>query len=114
MWAFPEEELGEGEVPLAGVARILARVGPQLGAGEKEEARAAERMEPVRHTFTHLRATYLPYRMFWPPPASPSPGWCWVKSGEGDALALPVAQHKILSQIVCVHTLNHRLVLSGL
>lgn len=81
MWAFPE---GEGP-----------EVAEQIGAAVSGRGVA---LDPVRHRFTHLDATYLPTvcGLKSAPVGAPRDGHRWVKPKEVARLALPVAQQKIM------------------
>ena len=117
MWEFPSVELGEvgrtaapSAVTAAARAHLatLARHGPQSApvAHPAERptpqadgpTRPAALLTPVRHAFTHLRATYHPVVI----PCAPewttirtAPTATWTHPARFDDYALPVAQQKI-------------------
>ncbi len=100
MWAFPESEMtlgaGAGPTPteemeaeIATVVRGLdaAIVGPPLP------------LETVVHRFTHLHVTYRPYIMKATATVADGSGRAWVSASEAGALAIPVAQRRVLDQL---------------
>ena len=125
MWEFPAvrvgrggggspasaETLAEAALPLA-LEHLRAPGGPPVPASH---LRPAEPLTPVRHAFTHLRATYRPVvvRLAPSPPGTPPPSppaptprpppsppgdaptTIWVHPARLDEWALPVAQQKI-------------------
>ena len=109
MWALPERRLG-GERGATGAAPRASRPsGPatDVRGAVREMSRAlelaldgpVEMMEPVRHRFTHLDATYLPASA----PVDVDGAGCgphggrlrWVEV-QAVGLAIPVAQRKVL------------------
>jgi A/G-specific adenine glycosylase len=80
MWEFPGEELEGADAP-------------------PEEALAGDPLPPLTHTFTHLRAHYLPVLLDRDggPPEAEGATRRWVSVAETVELALPVAQGKILA-----------------
>ena len=61
-------------------------------------------LDPVKHTFTHLRATYRPDIVHLPRPlnhgnARHAPAHAWIHPEHLDEWALPVAQQKIAARL---------------
>lgn len=110
MWAFPEREVADGEdartaatemaVELVGVAHRLSAVEPRA-------------LPTVRHRFSHIDATYVPWLFGLDPsdgdaasararrsgsPDGTRPGRevCWASAAEREDMALPVAQRAVL------------------
>jgi A/G-specific adenine glycosylase len=91
LWAFPEAQLDGAGSPLDAA---LART-EELGLC----CRAVGPLPPVRHTFTHLRATYLPWLLrLGERSADPGPHERWVPPAEPD-VAVPAAQKRILQAL---------------
>lgn len=91
MWAFPQAVRGRGE-EVGAAAERAAREGLDVSV------RAGAELGSVRHTFTHVRATYHAVRCAWgggEPVALRYDGWAWASPGEVEAYALPVAQKRI-------------------
>jgi A/G-specific adenine glycosylase len=91
MWAFPAEVRHRGE-PVAAAAERAVRDG--LGA----TVRAGDEIGSVRHTFTHVRATYHAVLCEWQggePMGLRYDGWAWVTPAQVAEYALPVAQQRI-------------------
>jgi A/G-specific adenine glycosylase len=91
LWAFPESEIGEGDVPVETARERAAALGIRSTEGEVLAA--------VRHAFTHFRATYLPVVFR----TENSPGlddraFRWVRPC-APALALPAAQKRIMASL---------------
>ena len=92
MWSFPEGEAGGGD-PLLQAADIASGLGVEVERGAQAVA-----LEPVRHQFTHLRATYQPVLLRCKAGA-PRPESIWRLPTDFGELALPVAQQKIAKQV---------------
>ena len=96
MWEFPSAELSStrgGAAASAATASALQHLAT-LGL----HGQPAASLTPVRHTFTHLRATYHPIviRCGSDRRARPAvPTTAWVHPSRFDEWALPVAQQKI-------------------
>jgi A/G-specific adenine glycosylase len=102
MWAFPERELEAGWCAddVRGAAVTLAR--QQLPAsGPVPDVADVEPLPEVRHTFTHLRATYLPWmlRSSLPAPAGESDPDRRRVAPSAPGLPLPAAQKRILAMV---------------
>jgi A/G-specific adenine glycosylase len=87
MWSFPAAEFAEGD-SLEDAARTAARE-----AGADVDGSAPRTLEPVRHRFTHLEATYRPVLLRGE--GSSGDGRRWVSPDRAAGVALPVAQQKI-------------------
>ena len=95
MWEFPSAELGgeDARDPHLVTAAALNRLATFGLTGEPTAP-----LPPVRHAFTHFRATYNPVIVRCPRDAAPHalpPGTAWVDPARLDEWALPVAQQKI-------------------
>ena len=91
LWAFPEAWLDEAQPAMdAALARAA-----ELGLG----CRPVGLLRPVRHTFTHLRATYLPCVLRARTAGAESSDQRWVRPTE-PVVALPTAQKRILAALV--------------
>ena len=100
MWEFPSGEVRDSDPDT--VARSALRQLAIFGAS----GRRAEFLASVRHTFTHLRATYHPVVVRLDRGRSPipereaaghrkQPEHAWIRPAETAGYALPVAQQKI-------------------
>jgi hypothetical protein len=89
MWAFPERALAGGRSPAAEAKRVAHALGHAVTAGGEE-------LSPVQHTFTHLRARYLPI-LLWTAErdGAEHSDRRWVDPSQPDA-ALPAAQKRIV------------------
>lgn len=115
MWEFPSLELvDDGKPGHLRIAAAATRLLKDIGV----PARPATPLLPVRHAFTHLRATYHPVVCF-PGAATPGPhpaplptppgtaakradlppSHAWVPLANLDDHPLPVAQQKIAAQL---------------
>jgi A/G-specific adenine glycosylase len=101
LWEFPAAEVEDGDGGAAedsatGVIEALRQHGLDV---VPEDLRP---LDPVPHTFTHLKATYVPFlvRLDERPPAPPGVAelFHWSTFQELEDLALPVAQQKIRDQ----------------
>jgi A/G-specific adenine glycosylase len=92
MWSFPTQVRRRGETAAAAAERAMRE-------GVEMEVRAGTPIGEVKHTFTHLRATYRAIRCVPAPGAAPRPlaylDAAWVPWEEVSAYPLPVAQRKI-------------------
>jgi A/G-specific adenine glycosylase len=98
MWSFPEVEVATDRDATTAVAAIGARLGVVL-EGEDPPAEALPRQE---HRFTHLHATYVPHLVeACPDPTKPpsDEGLVWLDLSDPGAVALPVAQRRILDSV---------------
>ena len=112
MWEFPSVEVREDSTPSRVAASALDCLAV-LGLS----GRPAELLAPVRHVFTHLRATYRPIVVRCDPGGSPipepeaaarpgdtpeqraaEPKTAWARPAALTDYALPVAQRKIARQ----------------
>jgi A/G-specific adenine glycosylase len=96
MWALPEVEIEQGEgAPLEAVRRLAE------GLGVRASSRSWRPLRSVRHRFTHIDATYLPWLLDLraPSPVSSEPDRRWVDHAERQDLAVPVAQRNILEDL---------------
>ncbi|MEX2465761.1 MAG: A/G-specific adenine glycosylase [Gemmatimonadota bacterium] len=108
MWAFPEQEI-DGVDRAAEAARELAAEfltaghGSPAGTGDAPLAEARP-LPHVRHHFTHIHATYVPWLL----EVADVPERCldssdretrWAGSAERSELALPVAQRTVLAHL---------------
>jgi A/G-specific adenine glycosylase len=95
MWAFPAEVRRRGEAVGAAAERAV-REG--LGA----TAHAGAEVGSVKHTFTHVRATYHAVLCAWGG-GEPLPlrydAWAWVTPAQVARYALPVAQQRIAALV---------------
>ncbi len=87
MWSFPTEPLEDGTAVERAALEAAAR------AGAVVDAAAARSLEPIRHRFTHLDATYRPVLM--PGRGEERDGVRWVPLDGPWGVALPVAQQKM-------------------
>jgi hypothetical protein len=94
MWAFPEREVVDEE-PRAAVDVIAGELGVTV-------AGSANALPECEHRFTHLRVVYVPWAVpveagarARPHDASLDPAR-WVSIADASALALPVAQRRVL------------------
>jgi A/G-specific adenine glycosylase len=109
MWALPERRLDQGSAsdPPEKGSRLTQRGGDVVRGAVQEISRrlalstdgSVEVMEPVRHRFTHLDATYLPGSVAVDAAATQG-SWHgdrlrWVE-GQAVDVAIPVAQRKVL------------------
>ena len=97
MWALPEMEVqGGGESATLDAAM---RVGEGLGV--EAPAAAWSALPPVRHRFTHIDATYLPWLLDVDAsaPVRSEADRRWVDSAGREDLAMPVAQRSILADV---------------
>lgn len=107
MWAFPEREVADGEDARTAATEIVVDL-PGLANGvSAEEPRA---LPPVRHRFSHIDATYVPWLFETGPShgggadASARPRGAsvdgrelrWANAAEREDMALPVAQRTVL------------------
>lgn len=96
MWALPEVEVDDGGEGALDAARRLAE-----SVGVSAPASAWRMLPPVRHRFTHIDATYLPWLLeldlLRPLPAEVDGRW--VDGAGRRALAVPVAQRAILADL---------------
>jgi A/G-specific adenine glycosylase len=108
MWALPEQEVdGEGYAGEAAreLAAQLMAAAPDGPAGTSLPAlRKATRLLPVRHRFTHIDATYVPWLFEVAAGVARRPGGSsrearWAGVAERSELAIPVAQRAVLDQI---------------
>jgi len=93
LWGFPAAQPAAGEAPAGTAARAAA------AAGVRVQAAAGVELGAVRHQFSHLAASYRAFRFPAPagaPPGPPAAGAVWVTAAGARALALPVAQRKLL------------------
>jgi A/G-specific adenine glycosylase len=90
LWAFPEAEVGEAH---AAMDAALARA-QELGL----RCRAEAPLPAVRHAFTHLHATYIPWLLRPEKGVANGGDGHWVLPDAPD-VALPTAQKKILSSL---------------
>lgn len=110
MWEFPSVEIAPPGVSSTAAAASLENL-----ATFGLRGRPAGLLAPVRHAFTHLRATYHPVVVRCDPGGAPSaveraaaarpgdrpeqraaePTTVWIRPAELDDYALPVAQQKI-------------------
>ena len=112
MWEFPAVRLGDGERPgRRSVATAALRLLEDFGL----RGRLAARLDPVRHAFTHLHATYRPVVVTLPGmPGAPHPprtasasgadddgprDAAWADPARLDDFALPVAQQRIAALV---------------
>lgn len=112
MWEFPSVEIAPPGVRATTAAASLEHL-----ATFGLRGRPAESLAPVRHAFTHLRATYRPVVVRCDPggassaeceaaarPVEPTeqraaePNTVWIRPAELNDYALPVAQQKIARQ----------------
>ena len=102
MWEFPSAELSStrrgaaASDPTASALQHLATLGLQ--------GHAAATLAPVRHAFTHLRATYHPVVIFCENEGRdtrghPGPAKTWINPAHLDGYALPVAQQRIAGRL---------------
>ncbi len=89
LWAFPCVEMKPAESPAAGAARAARR------AGLRVQASTGRELVPVRHDFSHLRATYRPVSFRVARRRMGRDDAAWVNRDELRELALPVAQRRI-------------------
>jgi len=91
MWAFPAEVRRRGEAVGAAAERAVRE-------GLGTAVRAGREVGSVKHTFTHVRATYHAVLCDWAGGA-PIPlrydAWAWVTPAQVAEYALPVAQQRI-------------------
>jgi len=107
LWAFPAAVRTEGESLAAAVMRSASEVvGVEVAPGET--------VAEVKHTFTHVRATYRAVRCALRS-GEPRPLACdaiaWVSPGELDGYALPVAQRRIAER--AAELMTERLPVAG-
>jgi A/G-specific adenine glycosylase len=89
LWAFPECEITGS----ASAARLAKRVARSLGHARTSRA---HRLDPVRHTFTHLRAHYFPHLLrTLETDVSDDADRRWMDPARLDGLAVPAAQQRI-------------------
>ena len=116
MWALPEREVDRpedaGESVRAVAAELLARLGRRLPPGTDASAAGEPRpLRHVRHRFTHIDATYVPWvvpvrravaptgrveRVVGPGAA---PEVVWASPADRAALPVSVAQRAVLAQL---------------
>jgi hypothetical protein len=88
MWAFPEREVVDEE-PRAAVDVIAGELGVTA-------AGSAKALPGCEHRFTHLHAVYVPWAVPVEVGARGPRGARWVSMDDASALALPVAQRRVL------------------
>jgi len=89
LWAFPEAAVESADDAAAAVPMIAAAVGvPHVGE--------PDRLAPVRHRFTHIEATYVPWLVECAGVPASGDDVRWVELDRPAAIALPVAQRRIL------------------
>ena len=103
MWEFPAVRLGAAQPAGEAIVAAARRVASEH-AGARASGAPGDPLPPVRHAFTHLRATYHPIILLGGPetvagPEKPSggrpTGAAWVHHTRLGKWALPVAQQKI-------------------
>jgi mutator protein MutT len=91
LWEFPGTVRSSGETNAEAAARAARDA---VGI----EVRALDAVATVKHTFSHLKASYHALRcelVSGEPRALRCDGFAWAAPGEIDRYALPVAQQKI-------------------
>lgn len=107
LWAFPERELetvgGAHPTPEQMREALVELYGASLADGAAPPPDTWRPLEPVRHRFTHIDATYLPWLIDAPRALPDGPDRRWVvpgsASGGAGAPALPVAQRMVMDQL---------------
>ncbi len=97
LWALPEREV---ETEEDGAEAVLALAGGATAARPLE----ARPLPPVRHRFTHLYVTYLPWLVTadGPVEGALAEESRWTTADVRGRLALPVAQRRVLDSVVAV------------
>lgn len=105
MWAFPDTEAGSTDDDEAERSRLAALELVEERGLAAHGTEAVRALAPVRHVFSHLKVTYHPHlvRVQSGPAggfgaSEPSAPVAWIPPHDPAALALPVAQQKILAQ----------------
>lgn len=97
MWALPEAEMLDSPGDVGATDALL---GALTASVEVAASGAARPLEPVRHRFTHLDATYRPWVVpVDAEPAPDAPDRAWVSPHDAGGLAVPVAQRKVLDLV---------------
>jgi A/G-specific adenine glycosylase len=100
MWAIPERELGPGEDADDTVRELARSLVDPCGADFVEAVASLVPLSPVKHRFTHIEATYLPWVVPVRERGSPEGGEAerrvCAQREDVASLALPVAQRMIL------------------
>ena len=96
MWAFPELEVPAGQDVALDAAMKIGD-----GLGLEAPATAWSALPPVRHRFTHIDATYLPWLLDVDAslPVRARADSLWVDRAGRQDLAIPVAQRSILAEL---------------
>ena len=107
MWEFPSVEIADsgsgGAIEAAARARLAGLGVGGEGAMSGRRCRPSVRLAPVRHAFTHMRATYHPVVLRCASRAlAAAESGLVVRVDDLAGLALPVAQQKIGDQLVAV------------
>ncbi|NCG33321.1 MAG: A/G-specific adenine glycosylase [Proteobacteria bacterium] len=95
MWAFPERLLVDAPEDLGDLDALTAEVAATLGA---EPVGPGRGLQTVGHRFSHIHARYKPWVVSVRAPVLRD-GYSWVRPGQIDGLAVPVAQRKVLRQL---------------
>lgn len=110
MWTLPEREVDAA----ADAEQAACSLGHELLGGMREPSDGAlpggvsltgpTPLPEVRHRFSHIDATYVPWRIDVEPGENPlsapgDPPFHWASPAEVDALALPVAQRSVLEHL---------------
>jgi A/G-specific adenine glycosylase len=116
MWEFPGVEIGRGEDPEPVASALAVDLGvvaggrgpmrerpgfsqrklPATVGGEAGSEAVLVPLEPVIHTFTHLKARYRPFLVRLPAVGDAPSAGHWLSVEEIDDVPLPVAQGRIL------------------
>lgn len=113
MWAFPEREVDDEGDALTAATTLAEEL---LGGENGLSALAPRALPPVRHRFSHIDATYVPWLFGVEPldgdgasdrsqPSGPFDGQAdrrelrWANAAERADLALPVAQRAVLEGV---------------
>ena len=95
MWAFPERLLLGAPENLGDFDELPAVVAETLGV---EPVGPGRGLTTVKHRFSHIHARYKPWVVSVRTPVLRD-GYSWVRPGQIDGLAVPVAQRKVLRQL---------------
>jgi A/G-specific adenine glycosylase len=91
MWAFPEAEVESVEEAVGAIRGIVA-----AATGVDDVAVEPDVLATVRHRFTHIDATYVPWLVEWADTSAGGADVRWVEMDRPAGVALPVAQRRIL------------------